>query len=243
MSLADVRGISTQEIENIIAGRPYLDLADFVYRANVSAPTTEALVNIGAFDKLNGVSKTGINRRDLYIHLAELQKVTTKAKQVSAAQLTFELKPTRVEKLGLPDVTAEEQLQNELDTLGTEVTSHVLAPYVEFLNSIGVKKSAQLIQERSGASVLVVGVKVALQTPPIRTGQRVMFLTIDDGFGCNDLTFFQDSQAQYAHIIRNSKLILARGVVRKTGPRGISLRATGAWDLNEAFNRWLAKAN
>ena len=243
MSLADVRGISIQEIENIIAGRPYLDLADFVYRANVSAPTTEALVNIGAFDKLNGVSKTGINRRDLYIHLAELQKVTTKAKQVSAAQLTFELKPTSVEKLGLPDVTAEEQLQNELDTLGTEVTSHVLAPYVEFLNSIGVKKSAQLIQERSGASVLVVGVKVALQTPPIRTGQRVMFLTIDDGFGCNDLTFFQDSQAQYAHVIRSSALILARGVVRKTGPRGISLRATGAWDLNEAFNRWLAKAN
>jgi error-prone DNA polymerase len=70
-----------------------------------------------------------------------------------------------------------------------------------------------------------------------------MFLTIDDGFGCNDLTFFQDSQAQYAHVIRSSTLILARGVVRKTGPRGISLRATGAWDLNEAFNRWLAKAN
>ena len=241
MALCDVRGITYQEIENIISDRPYLDLADFVYRANVSIPTTEALVNIGAFDELNGVGKNGINRRDLFIHLADLQKITSKAKQVSTAQIAFELKPTGVESLGLPDVTLEEQLQSELDTLGTEVTSHVLAPYVDFLNAIGVKKSSQLIIERSGSSVLVVGVKVALQTPPIRTGNRVMFLTIDDGFGCNDLTFFQDAQAQYAHVIRNSSLILARGIIRRTGPRGISLRATAAWELNEAFEKWQTK--
>ena len=243
MSLADVRGISDQEVDNIVAGRPYLDLADFVYRANVSLPTTEALVSIGAFDQLNGVGKNGINRRDLFVHLNELEKMTTKAKQVSGAQLTFAIKPAEVESLGLPDVTLEERLQSELDTLGMEVTSHLLAPYIDFLNAIGVKKSSQLIKERSGATVLVVGVKVSLQTPPMRSGKRVMFLTVDDGYGCNDLTFFEDSQNSYAHVIRTSGLILARGVLRKTGPRGISIRATGAWDLNEAYNRWLAKAN
>ena len=146
---------------------------------------------------------------------------------------------TAVESHNLPDIKLPEQLQNELDTLGTEVTSHALIPYGDFLNDIGVKKSSQLIHERSGTSVLVVGVKVALQTPPIRSGQRVMFLTIDDGYGCNDLTFFQDAQAQYAHVIRSSGLILARGVIRRTGPRGISLRATAAWDLNDAYQKWM----
>jgi error-prone DNA polymerase len=241
MSLSDVHGISDQEITNIIAGRPYLDLADFVYRANVSEPTTEALVKIGAFDQLNNVGKNGINRRDLYVHLTELQKLNTKAKQVSRAQLTFALQPNEIESLGLPNLAAEEQLQNEIETLGMEITSHLLAPYIDFLNAVGVKKSAQLIKERSGSSVLVVGVKVALQTPPIRTGKRVMFLTIDDGYGCNDLTFFDDAQDQYAHVIRSSALILARGIIRKTGPRGISIRATGAWDLTQAHNNWQIK--
>ncbi len=50
--------------------------------------------------------------------------------------------------------------------------------------------------------MLVVGVKVALQSPPIRSGKRVLFLTIDDGFGCSDLTFFEDTQQSYAHIIK-----------------------------------------
>ena len=239
MPLSDVRGISIDEVHNIIAHRPYVDLTDFFYRAQVSTPTIEALVTIGAFDELNGVGKHGINRRDLYLHLTDLHNHTSTAKHSSKNQLTLELAATAVESHGLPDIEITEQLQNELDTLGTEVTSHVLVPYGEFLNAIGVKKSSQLIFERSGTSVLVVGVKVALQTPPIRSGQRVMFLTIDDGYGCNDLTFFQDAQARYAHIIQNSGLILARGVIRRTGPRGISLRATQAWDLNDSFRQWL----
>ena len=241
MTLGDIDGISTQEIENIIASRPYLDLADFVYRANVSWPIIESLVKIGAFDELNGVTENKISRRDLFVHLADLQKMTTKKKEVSVSQMAFAIKPNEVKALNLPKLTIEEQLNTELETLGTEVSSHVLAPYGQFLNAIGVKKSSQLIKERSGATVLVVGVKVSLQTPPIRTGKRVMFLTLDDGFGCNDLTFFEDSQVSYAHVIRSSSLILARGVIRKTGPRGISIRAIAAWELNETFERWKSK--
>ena len=241
LPLSDVDGISTEEVSNIITHRPYVDLADFFYRAQVSTPTIEALVNIGAFDTLNGVGTRGINRRDLYLHLKDLQGYANAAKHSNKNQLTLELVATDVESHNLPDITVAEQLQNELDTLGTEVTSHVLLPYGDFLNAIGVKKSSQLIHERSGASVLVVGVKVALQTPPIRSGQRVMFLTLDDGYGCNDLTFFQDAQDQYAHVIQRSSLILARGVIRRTGPRGISLRATAAWDLNYSYQEWSQK--
>jgi error-prone DNA polymerase len=58
-----------------------------------------------------------------------------------------------------------------------------------------------------------------------------MFLTIDDGYGCNDVTFFEDSQEKCAHVIRKSSLLIVRGVIRRTGNRGISLRANNAWDL------------
>jgi error-prone DNA polymerase len=33
-------------------------------------------------------------------------------------------------------------------------------------------------------------------------------------------------------------MMLVRGVVRRTGPRGISLRATGAWELTPLWEAW-----
>ena len=92
---------------------------------------------------------------------------------------------------------------------------------------------------RSNQEVLVVGVKVALQSPPIRSGKRVLFLTLDDGFGCSDLTFFEDAQQSYAHIIKGNNLIVAKGVVRRTGARGVSIRASAAWPLDELFEKWM----
>ena len=75
------------------------------------------------------------------------------------------------------------------------------------------------------------GVKVATQTPPIRSGRRVIFLTLDDATGPVDATFFEDVQGPCAATVFGSWLLVVRGVVRRTGRRGISIRATGAWDL------------
>jgi error-prone DNA polymerase len=104
-----------------------------------------------------------------------------------------------------------------------------------------VCKSSDLIKHRSNQEVLVVGAKVALQSPPIRSGKRVLFLTLDDGFGCSDLTFFEDSQQGYAHIIKGNSLIVAKGVIRRTGARGISIRASQAWALEDLYQGWVSE--
>ncbi|MEY3728701.1 MAG: hypothetical protein RL315_316, partial [Actinomycetota bacterium] len=73
---------------------------------------------------------------------------------------------------------------------------------------------------------------------------RVIFLSIDDGFGCSDATFFEDTlreQAEFAQTLFSSKLLLVRGVVRRTGPKGVSIRATGAWDLGAAYESFTSK--
>ena len=232
MALSEINGISEQEIENIICSRPYVDLADFVYRANVSWQITEGLIKIGSFDKLNSSAcDEALTRRDLLLHLSDLKRATNKRRDLSNFQMSLEVKSREIKPVKLTEFTETEKIQNELDALNTEVSSHLLAPYEEFFNRIGVTKSSELIHKRSGATVLIAGVKVSLQTPPIRSGKRVMFLTLDDGYGCNDLTFFEDSQESYVHVIRNSSLILAKCVLRKTGARGISLIVTKAWDL------------
>jgi error-prone DNA polymerase len=240
LALADVDGISENEIESIIAARPYADLADFVYRSGTSQPTTESLIMVGAFDALHRLSDEKINRRDLLLHLQDLaQSVSSSSKKKSApSQILLDLAPPDLLPSGLPQLTSSEVLAHEVEILGMDISHHILDSYADFLNHIGAIKSSDLIKQRSGASVLVAGVKVALQTPPVRSGRRVMFLTIDDGYGCSDLTFFEDVQNDYASLLRNSSLFLARGVIRRTGPRGISLRATAAWELAHSYEKW-----
>jgi error-prone DNA polymerase len=100
-------------------------------------------------------------------------------------------------------------------------------------------RSRDLLQRhRSGEPMLVAGVKVATQTPPIRSGRRVVFLTLDDSTGPVDLTFFEDALGPYATTVFHSWLLVARGMLRRTGRRGVSLRATGCWDLTTLFEAW-----
>jgi error-prone DNA polymerase len=81
---------------------------------------------------------------------------------------------------------------------------------------------------------------VATLTPPFRSGRRVVFLTVEDGTGPADATFFEDVQGPYAETVFHSWLLLVRGVVRRTGERGLSLRATGAWELGALWEAWTA---
>jgi error-prone DNA polymerase len=235
MSLTDLSGISADEVETIVAGAPYLDLTDFHLRAGASRPTTERLILVGAFDDLHQVTLNKINRRDLLLHLSDLYR--SPMRSLGSAQLNFGFIPPALISSGLPDLDASEKVRHEIDHLGMDVSHHLLEFYADFLNQIGAVRSSDLLAQRSGTSVLVAGVKVALQTPPVRSGRRVIFLTVDDGYGCSDATFFTDVQHDYADVLFNSWLFLVRGEIRRTGPRGISLRATGAWELGAAYGK------
>jgi error-prone DNA polymerase len=72
----------------------------------------------------------------------------------------------------------------------------------------------------------------------VRSGRRVVFLTLDDSTGPVDATFFEDVQGPYAEVVFHSWMLLVRGVVRRTGARGISIRATGAWELSRLWDAW-----
>ena len=233
LALQDISGISDGEITSIESGQPYLDLADFVRRSGASQPICEALVLIGGFDSLH----KGLNRRDLLLHINDLYRWSRSTTRVGGGQLTLGFTP-ELEATGLPKMTTREKVSYELDHLGMDVSHHIIEFYADFLNEIGAVRSSELLSQRSDSSVLVAGIKVALQTPPVRSGRRVIFLTLNDGYGCSDITFFEDMQSSYAQLLYGSSLFLIRGVIRRTGARGISLRATGAWELSAEFEKW-----
>ena len=236
IALSTVAGISDKEIASITAGRPYLDLSDFIHRSGASTPVTESLILTGAFDRVHEIDKGTINHRDLLLHLADLGR--SPVAHVAGSQMVFGFTPPPLISSGLPDMKAAEKVRNEVERLGMDITHHMLEFYAPFLNAIKAVRSSDLLSQRSGAEVFVAGIKVAMQTPPIRSGKRVIFLTLDDGYGCSDSTFFSDAQDLFASTLYSTSLLLVRGHTRRTGERGISIRATGAWDLRLAYEKW-----
>jgi error-prone DNA polymerase len=238
IALSTINGISDEEISKIISARPYKDLADFYYRSGTSQPIIESMILTGAFDRLHSITKGGaINRRDLLLHLSDLIKGPTMPSALRS-QMTLGFDAPAIEASGLPDLDSSEKVAHEVKRLGMDITHHMLEFYSHFLNSIGAIKSSDLLSVRSASTVLVAGVRVSIQTPPIRSGNRVIFLTLDDGHGCSDATFFSDVATEYLSTIYTSELVLLRGITRRTGARGISIRATGIWDLRSAYEKW-----
>jgi error-prone DNA polymerase len=171
-------------------------------------------------------------------------RATQKAAPVTSVQLALDLGDTPVdgEVSGLPEMNASERVRAELEILGLDVSRHVVEFYDPFLDAIGVTRSADLLDRRSRSELLVAGVKVATQTPPIRSGRRVVFLTLDDGTGPVDATFFEDVQGPYAATVFHSWLLVVRGELRRTGRQGVSLRATGCWELPVLHEAWQSAA-
>ena len=263
LSLADVKGIAEVEISGIEIAQPFVDLADFWTRTSVSRPVVERLIRAGGFDAMHGITGTRrsghVTRRDLLLQVADLhraggkrrvrqrlpeestaslagkvaaQSKAPKAYAVSQAQLALPLIEEQPPS-GLPEMSLSDRVEAEVEILGLDVSQHAISFYEHMLADLHVVRAKDLLAHRSQQHVLVAGIKVATQTPPIRSGRRVVFLTLDDSTGPVDLTFFEDAQGPYAHTVFHSWLMLARGEIRRTGRRGISLRATGAWPLSE----------
>ena len=235
VALSDISGINESEINEIISGRPFIDCADFVYRARVSKPTVESLILLGAFDELH----PDINRRDLLLHYAELDRWNGPSSDQMALSFTsFSGEGSSLTSSGLPSLTESEKVRNEVALLGLDVSYHLIAFYHHFLTALGVVRADDLLRHRSQTPLLVAGVKVALQSPPVRSGRRVIFITLDDGTGCSDATFFEDTQLHSGRTLYHSKLLLVHGTLRRTGARGVSILANCAWDLGELYSLW-----
>lgn len=72
----------------------------------------------------------------------------------------------------------------------------------------------------------------------MRSGKRVVFISVDDGTGCADATFFDDAQACSGDVLFGTPLLLIHGKVRRTGERGVSIQATSARDLKLAWQEF-----
>ncbi|MEW2623057.1 DNA polymerase III subunit alpha [Streptomyces sp. NPDC048106] len=228
LALSAVHGIGEQECARIEEGQPYGSLSDFWQRARPSRPVAERLAETGALDALHDGRLT---RRDLLLQIAELHRA---ARNRSAGTGQLSLMAGAVggaEPSGLPEMTGREALGAELNSLGIDVSRHLMEHHHRLLREVGATDAAHLAGLRAGQRVLVAGVRASTQTPPIASGRRIIFVTLEDGSGLVDLAFFEDSHPACAYTVFHSGLLLVRGTVQVRGTRR-TVVGTMAWDLD-----------
>ena len=229
LGLQDVAGIADAEIRSIMqarADRAFADVGDVLRRTVVSRPVVEALAHAGAFDRLPG----GNRRTRLY------QAMTTEAAR-EGDQLTLGAaeEPPLTE---LKDYSDAEVVKAELEVLGVDATRHIVTFFEPLLRDLGVTRVRDLRGipggrgVRGGQHVMVAGVKVASQTPAIRSGQRIIFLTLDDATGPVEITVFEGAQSpQLVKTVFHAYAMAVWGQLRRTGVGGIGIIAEEVWDL------------
>ncbi|NEA56449.1 DNA polymerase III subunit alpha [Streptomyces sp. SID13666] len=224
LALSAVKGISDDQVARLVAAQPYASLQDVWQRARPARPTVERLAEVGALDALRG----SLTRRDLLLQIAELHR-HARGHQ-GDGQLPLQDISTSSAPSGLPEMTGREALGAELETLSIDVSQHLMEHHHRLLREVGATDAAHLGALESGQTVLVAGVRASTQTPPIASGKRIIFVTLEDGSGLVDLAFFEDSHAACAHTIFHSGLLLVRGTVQRRGPRR-TVVGTLVWDL------------
>jgi error-prone DNA polymerase len=227
LGLKDVAGISDPEVRSILearAERLFTGVGDVLRRTSLSRPVAEAMAHAGAFDRLpEGVDGSGSRRDRLF--LAMVADAPREGEQ--------ETLPLREPAPfgGLREYSSAERVRAELEVTGLDASRHLLSFYRPLLDDLGVVPARDLGDLRGDVWIMVAGVKVASQTPAVRSGQRIIFLTLDDGTGLADVTVFERVQPWCARTIFHGFLLAVWGRLRRTGVRGASIIAEQAWDL------------
>jgi error-prone DNA polymerase len=135
------------------------------------------------------------------------------------------------EQFRFPDYTDAEVVRAELEVLGLDATRHLVSFFEPLLIDLGVTRARDLPKVRGGRKVMVAGVKVASQTPAVRSGQRIIFLSLDDATGVTEVTVFESVQPKVARTVFHAYALAVWGELRRTGVNGVSVIAEEVWDL------------
>ena len=130
----------------------------------------------------------------------------------------------------MPDVPIKKTPEDPIVTAHNEAASmsvfchgHPLAGLRPRFAAHGVVMARDLRRIPSESRVRVTGLRVIVHTPPTRSGQRVMFITMEDETGLLDVVAFPKALKEHARAILTSEIITVEGILQRQGKDGRSM--------------------
>jgi DNA polymerase-3 subunit alpha len=218
-----VKNVGHQAVEAILRARedkPIESIWDFCERVDsraVNKRAIECLVKCGALDS------TGDSRKGMLETLPAAQSAGQKS-QVDAQMGQGSIFDFGEEGGGgsqsqaqhRPPIPAAEfdraeMLSMEKETLGTYLSSHPLTEVGPALRARVDCSIAQLAGKPDGAWVTVGGIVVACKKIRTKSGNQMMFATLDDVEGQVEMLVFKADQSESAEVIQPDAIVLVRG--------------------------------
>jgi error-prone DNA polymerase len=210
MALSAVKGASEVEVQRLAVGQPFTGLQDLWRRARPSLPFAQRLISIGALGELAGEA----SRRDLLLQAAELHR-HSRNRTTAHGQLPLGGELVTAGPSGLPEMSSRDRMAAELETLSIDVSQHLMEHHHRLLREVGATDAAHLQAMSPGQRVLVAGVRASTQTPPIPSGKRIIFVTLEDGTSLGEnVSQVRSWTHQGSSVPVQSRLVGATGVAR-----------------------------
>jgi error-prone DNA polymerase len=217
VSLRQLKGMSEEALESILSERgkgKFTSLRDFVSRTNTSESILENLVRVGAFDSLG-------NRREMLLKLPALLNLRRRiGKGTRPLFEDIELEQTGKDEKVLDNIKTRMLVEREL--LSLDLSAHPL-DFFPFDN--GFTRMKDLPSIATGKTVKIVGSVIRYQTPPVRNGNRVVYVIMEDGTGIADVTVFGNIQEKSGQVLFREGWLIVQGKVQRRGPKALSIIA------------------
>jgi DNA polymerase III alpha subunit len=219
MGLRDIGGMSPEHYATIVSARESAprNLPGLLQIIPLPKRLWQNLVESGALDNYG-------TRQELERCL-DAHRWGTAAKNQEQCSFLDAAPPQKSNPPAQTPSSMMERLYGEFRSTGMCYSSHPMQATQSLTSRLQVTESCDLPYCSDGQKIRVAGLVVSRQTPPTRSKQRIIFLTLEDCSGLVDVAVFADAQKTGAREALGGGLLLVEGILRKTGARGISVTA------------------
>jgi DNA polymerase-3 subunit alpha len=235
--LGAIKGLGRAAIQAILDARregSFLNLFDLLCRVDtqkINRRALEALIRAGAMDDWSVSRASLIASVDSCIEAAAQFQISQASLQESlfSGQEALPVAP--------PLVSAEawsltETLRQERETLGFYLSGHPMDSLRDDLAALGTVPLGDI---RAGTTVLVAGLVVARRSTRTKRGDRIYFLTLDDGRGRLEVVVFAEVWAQAGKVGEGEEPVLVLGEVGEDSySGGLRLNALRVLGMGQA---------
>lgn len=250
VGLGQMRQMTQSAMRSIIEARRerrFTSLRDFCSRTRVPKPVIENLILAGALRQFD------TSQERLLWRLAGLPETKVGGLQVDgrrhataarasagggdsgrgpgrpkAASEAFDFGLTEALESQLPEFTPLSEVDRtryDLDLLGIATVHHPLHFLRPRLREQRVLEASRLRLFKDGDEVRVAGVVVSRNRPPTRSGQTVVFVTMEDETGVVEVVIFSNVYDKYGRVIYESPGLIVEGKLSRQGKRDIAVLA------------------
>jgi len=217
--LETIKNVGANIVDAIIAerrsGGRYATLADFAGRVrhkDFNKKSLEALIRCGALDAM-GERNQLLANLDLLLNYNRESQSATRSGQVSLFSATPQIHTPSLRLREADPASKRERLAWEKELLGLYITEHPMEEYLGQLRANRVLPLKDLAVSVRNQEVSVAGIISGIQKTMTKSGEPMLFVTMEDTTARTEVLVFPKMLAQNPGIWQSEKVLMVRGKI------------------------------